>query len=122
MACIGTLLGFPFLKAIKKKTNNEEQLRIAHLAGILGGVFMIAFGAVWNKLEVGPTEELIAGYGTIVSNWLFLMGMIVSGYSGERGLSSKTKSFAGKTVFVTYILAALFSTVGTIGLLGIIML
>jgi hypothetical protein len=52
----------------------------------------------------------------IVSNWLFTIGMIISGFSGERGLSPRTKSKVGKTIFVMYSIAALLSTIGTIGL------
>ncbi len=116
MAVIGTLAGLPFMRAISKKRENQEQWRIVHLAGILAGVFQIALGLIYNRLPLSPDLNWWICLLIITSNWLFTIGMILSGLSGKRGLSPKPKDLASRTIFIMYCLAALFSTIGTLGL------
>lgn len=117
MAVIGILAGLPFTRAISKKKENQEQWRIVHLAGILGGVFLIALGLIYHLLPLNKDISWIIGFLIIVSNWLFTIGMIISGLSGERGLSPKSKKPAGRVIFILYCIASLLSTIGTLGLL-----
>lgn len=117
MSVVGILAGLPFLKSINK--GNEEQWRIAHLAGILGGVFLIALSLAYKHFTLDAELNRLVALFMIISNWLFTFGMIISGVSGKRGLSPKSKSIAGKAIFVMYSIAALLSTLGTIGLLVI---
>lgn len=116
---IGILAGMPYLKAISKVKENKEQWRILHLAAILSGVMLIALGSVYDKLPFIPlvTETMV--YGFIISNWTFNIGMILSGYTGERGLSPRTKSPAGLTIFGLYCFSAFVSSTATFSLLYI---
>lgn len=116
---IGILAGMPYLKAISKVKENKEQWRILHLAAILSGIMLIALAGVFDKLPFIPfvTETMV--YGFIISNWTFNIGMMLSGYSGERGLSPRTKSPIGLSIFGLYCFSAFVSSIATFSLLYI---
>jgi len=115
MAVIGILVGLPFIRSIKK--NNEEQWRIAHLSGIVAGTFTMVLGLVYSKFCSPSSLNWWSCLLINVSNWLFLIGTLISGFSGKRGLSTKDKSISGRTIFVLYSIAALLSTLVALGLL-----
>lgn len=117
MAVVGILVGLPFTRSIKK--HNEEQWRIAHLSGILAGTFIIALGLIYDKFTTPTQFNWWTCLLMISSNWLFLLGTLIAGFSGKRGLNPKSTSIAGRSIFILYCIAALLSTIGTIGLLVI---
>ena len=110
---IGILVGMPYLKAISKVKENKEQWRIAHLAGSLGGIMLIALGCSHTYYHFESMGCELMGYGFVISNWAFTIGLVLSGISGKRGLSPRTKSPIGLTIFGLYCFAALVSSLST---------
>lgn len=113
---IGILAGMPYLKAIARVKDNKEQWRIVHLAATLGGLMLVALGCAFPYFHFSSLLCKLIGYGFIISNWTFTSGMVLSGFSGERGLSPRTKSPIGKTIFVLYCFSAMVSTLATLGM------
>ena len=119
LAALGIIAGFPYLKAIKKVRDNKEQWRITHLASILAGGLLISIGLAYPKFPLDPFISYWMGFSMIISNWLFAIGMLLSGYSGERGLTWKTDNIIGKLIFVLYSIAAFSSLPGFVWLVWV---
>ena len=109
---IGTLSGFPYLFLIKKDRANKEQWRIVHIASIMSGLVLIALASSYSIFRPNNISVLMS-YLMIIGNWLFTFGMIISGLSGQRGLSFKGNKISSIIAGV-YTLASLATTISAV--------
>ncbi len=118
---LGILSGIPYFKSIQLVRNNERQWRIVHLAAILAGTLLLAFVPVLGYFKSHIMLVQLTVWSMVVSNWLFVVGMVVSGLTGKRGLDKHAQG-SGKKIYLTYQLATAASLLNVVGILGMALL
>jgi hydroxylaminobenzene mutase len=56
---------------------HARQWLVAHVSGILAGILLVALGAVWPELRLGPGQRRLTYWSALASNYLafFLLGL-----------------------------------------------
>ena len=106
---IGVISGYAFSKAIQNQPEKQVAWRVVHSGGSMAGIMLMAFGAVWEKLQLTEVLSFWLGAGLLFSTYLLVGGMIIAAISGQRGLASSSKGI-GKLVFLCYAVGAAIST------------
>jgi hypothetical protein len=111
---IGVVSGYAFSKAIQNQPEKQVAWRVVHSGGSMAGIMLMAFGSVWEKLQLTGISGKVPGFwlgtGLLFSTYLLIAGMIIAAITGQRGLAS-TSQGAGKLVFLCYAIGAAISTI-----------
>jgi hypothetical protein len=113
---IGVVSGYAFSKAIQNQPEKQVAWRVVHSGGSMAGIMLMAFGAVWEKLQLTAMPGIWLGIGLLFSTYVLLAGMILAAITGQRGLASSSKGY-GKLVFLCYAAGAAFSTLSLGGII-----
>lgn len=112
---LGILVGMPYMRLIARKDKEKQEAwRIAHLSGLITGALMIGLSLTIDKIKVSENVIGIFVYLFISSNWIFILGLFISGFTGERGLTRKPKKKIGLVIFSLYCLASMLSLVSAL--------
>jgi uncharacterized membrane protein len=112
-ACVTA--GFAFSKAIRHQPESEVAWRVVHSGGSMGGIMLMAFSAVWGKLNLNDWSFYL-GYGLLISTYLLVLGMFIAALTGKRGLNSQAQGIE-KLVFICYGVGGTLSTVSLGGII-----
>lgn len=115
---VGLLGGFPFAKVIKRQPEKVVAWRVVHSGGSMGGVMLIAIGAIVQRVLMSPLTSHLIFWGFIISTYALVAAMVVAAFTGERGVGDrKEKSTVWKVVYYAYGLGAILSIFATGGLI-----
>jgi hypothetical protein len=89
---LGNVIGFPLARALASRHISEtktEAWRMAHSANTGFGVFLIATGAAFQHLTLTAMVSSILLISLVASGYGFLVGTIIAGVTGHKGLKFK---------------------------------
>jgi hypothetical protein len=109
---IGFLCGIPLGRAITRNFGDERvrAWRIAHGALVIGGVMLLAIGAVFYYVKLSYSAQLTLSILLIVAVYAFAYALIFGAWKGYRGLE-KEAGFAANSVYYANVGGALLSFV-----------
>jgi len=103
---IGLLTGFALPVAA-----NPRMALSSHLEGVMNGLFLLALGAIWHRLQLGPQAQRAAFglvvYGTYV-NWGTTLLEAIWG-AGEKMMPLGAAGYSGSSAQETFIAFGLIS-------------
>ncbi len=108
----GMLAGIPLADAaVREDAAGAHGWTVIHDTFLLFGVMLLALGAVWRRLVLGPRAASVLLWSLVVSVYVSVVVMIGAAVTGVSGLSPEgflgTSFFAGLLVaFVGFLLAA----------------
>jgi hypothetical protein len=109
---LGLGLGLPFgLVLLGTMEGSERAWRMAHLEGLLNGLFVIGVAAVGPALRLSATRAAILAWCMIVTAYGNVIASALAATYGVRGLSPGG-SLVNTTVYVLFMIAVATVVVG----------
>ena len=123
MLVVGLLCGFPYGRAINRKSDADVVLswRVSHSSLSAGAILIIAIAAMLPWLPTTPALNWVTVVSLIVSSWAFTFALTVGPALRHRGLKFEG-TFGAKAVYFGNIFGAAFSLVAALALLCSIVL
>lgn len=105
---LGLLGGFPYARAIVKRSDRETAWRVFHTGNCMGGIWMMAMGATLPALNPEQLLENSLVLFAVLSCYAFSIGMYLAARSGHRGLD-RSLGGADRVVSIFYAIGAIAS-------------
>jgi hydroxylaminobenzene mutase len=82
---LGLLTGF-----VEPRFANVRMGLAAHLEGVMNGIFLLALGAAWNQVALGPRMKAVAYWGVLYGTYMNWMVTSLAAVFGTGALSPIT--------------------------------
>ena len=113
---LGLLTGF-----LEQKFVNPRMGLAAHLEGVMNGTFLIALGAVWTEVKLGPGAKLAAFWMSLYAAYVNWVTTALAAWLGTAALSPITGAGHTGRAWQEALITALFMSVGITAVLSTVM-
>jgi (hydroxyamino)benzene mutase len=104
---LGLLTGFA-----EAKFANVRMGLAAHLEGVMNGIFLLALGSAWSKLQLSRGVERVAFWATLYGTYVNWLVTTFAAVFGTKALSPLTGTSHGGQPWQETMVTAGFMTVG----------
>lgn len=104
---LGLLTGFA-----EAKFANVRMGLAAHLEGVINGIFLLALGSAWTKLQLSHGVERLAFWATLYGTYVNWLVTTLAGVFGTKALSPLTGTSHGGQPWQETMVTAGFMSVG----------
>jgi hypothetical protein len=109
---VGLMAGFPFGFVVMGRMEGEARAwHMAHMEGILNGLFIFAAAALLPRLAVEERRLPLYGWSFILTGWTNIVASIIAALARVRGLELGLP-ISNLVVFSIFVVGVLASLVG----------